>query len=295
MSHDLAIFFFPLSCSLFLIPLSFFLFPLSPGGSSGLLLSWKFDDFHFENKSAIFFYVEQSLILFVCSSTGFCPVFFYWDKSAFGGEKTHGRFIWGKTDSWRPFLVFHPLPISLETRRPIMKTVVVRAGDFWDRNFSFLFFLSPTFVGREVSIGSNIGISPPHHPPREGKRSIWASRSFVLKHPRQSHLAEENKEKKSSSSSSHFKIQYKKANPPAIVLTKEPWCVCMPWRSHTKGAQNIWLFSLPPPKKKFLFTGNGQKNKAKGQTVPLKKWHWELFFVQRQCHCCNKRGKEKRN
>ncbi len=131
------------------------------------------------------------------------------------------------------------------------------------RNFSFLFFLSPTFVGREVSIGSNIGISPPHHPPREGKRSIWASRSFVLKHPRQSHLAEENKEKKSSSSSSHFKIQYKKANPPAIVLTKEPWCVGMPWRSHTKGAQNIWLFS-PPPKKKFLFTGNGQKNKAKG-------------------------------
>ena len=87
MSHDLAIFFFPLSCSLFPFPLSFFLFPLSPGGSSGLLLSLKFDDFHFENKSAIFFYVEQSLILFVCSSTGFCPVFFYWDKSAFGGEK----------------------------------------------------------------------------------------------------------------------------------------------------------------------------------------------------------------
>ncbi len=264
MSHDLAIFFFPLSCSLFLIPLSFFLFPLSPGGSSGLLLSWKFDDFHFENKSAIFFYVEQSLILFVCSSTGFCPVFFYWDKSAFGGEKTHGRFIWGKTDSWRPFLVFHPLPISLETRRPIMKTVVVRAGDFWDRNFSFLFFLSPTFVGREVSIGSNIGISPPHHPPREGKKAYGPL--GVLCSNIQDNPTWRKKIKKRSplplppTSKSNTK---KPIHLPLSSQRNRGVCACL--GGPTQKAPKIYDFSHSPPQKKFLFTGNGQKkNKAKG-------------------------------
>ncbi len=132
-----------------------------------------------------------------------------------------------------------------------MKTVVVRAGDFWESKLFFSFFPFPDFCGKGSFhwLQYRYSISPPHHPPREGKKAYGPL--GVLCSNIQDNPTWRKKIKKRSplplppTSKSNTK---KPIHLPLSSQRNRGVCACL--GGPTQKAPKIYDFSHSPPQKK---------------------------------------------